>query len=212
MFAKSLAAAAVMAPFVVRSVLAGDCVRWATVEDGQTCDSLSAKHGVSTYQLAIINAGVINEDCTNLIAGQEYCIGYDAEDCSNVWVVEAQQSCADITGATGLNQTLLQENNPQISDDCSNLYVGEVLCVADHAVHPPADGDYIPAQTVPATATAAASATPTTTEAAPTTEAPASTEAPTSSSEAAPTSSAAEENDDGYDPNDESTWPYCDEL
>ena len=123
---------------------AGDCVRWATVEDGQTCDALSDKHGVSTYvanvrilptlrltcfhsyQLAIINAGVINEDCTNLISGQSYCIGYDAEDCSDVWVVEAQQTCGDITGATGLNQTLLQENNPQIADDCSNLYVGEV--------------------------------------------------------------------------------------
>ncbi|KAL1669794.1 hypothetical protein GGF50DRAFT_43540 [Schizophyllum commune] len=213
MFSKTLAAAAVVAPFFVRSAFAGDCVRWATVEDGQTCDALSAKHGVSTYQLAIINAGVINEDCTNLISGQSYCIGYDAEDCSDVWVVEAQQTCSEITGATGLNQTLLQENNPQIADDCSNLYVGEVLCVADHAVHPPANGDWIPAQTVPATATAAASATPTTTsDAAPTTEAPSSTESPTTWSEAAPTSSAAEENDDGYDPNDESTWPYCDEL
>ena len=69
---------------------------------------------------------MINEDCTNLISGQSYCIGYDAEDCSDVWVVEAQQTCGDITGATGLNQTLLQENNPQIADDCSNLYVGEV--------------------------------------------------------------------------------------
>ena len=68
-----------------------------------------------SYQLAIINAGVINEDCTNLISGQSYCIGYDAEDCSDVWVVEAQQTCGEITSATGLNQTLLQENNPQIA-------------------------------------------------------------------------------------------------
>ncbi|TRM57397.1 hypothetical protein BD626DRAFT_465102 [Schizophyllum amplum] len=212
MFSKTLAAAAIVAPFFARTVLAGDCVRTVTVKEGDTCDSISAAENVSTYQFAIINEGLIDETCSNLIAGQDYCIGYEAEDCSDVWVVEAQQTCDDITGVMAIEMSMLQENNPQLLDDCSNLYVGEVLCVANSALHPPASGSYVPAATVPATATAAASATPTySEEPAPTTSS--EEPAPTTSSEEAPaTTSAAAFVDDGYDENDESTWPYCDEL
>jgi len=36
----------------------------------------------------------------------------------------------------GINDTMLYTNNPQIDDVCSNIYIGEVLCVANTAVSP----------------------------------------------------------------------------
>lgn len=37
------------------------------------------------YQLAVINYGIINEDCSNLIVNQKICLGYSGEDCTTVY-------------------------------------------------------------------------------------------------------------------------------
>ena len=37
------------------------------------------------YQLAVINYGIINEDCSNLIVDQKICLGYEGEDCTTVY-------------------------------------------------------------------------------------------------------------------------------
>lgn len=62
-------------------------------------------------------------------------------------------TCEAIATAHKVNTTLLHENNPQIDTECSNIYIGEVLCVADKVVVPPPAGDKPP--TVPPTATLA---------------------------------------------------------
>jgi len=37
------------------------------------------------YQLAVINYGIINEDCSNLVSNQKICLGYEGEDCTTVY-------------------------------------------------------------------------------------------------------------------------------
>lgn len=46
-----------------------------------------AKPPYHRYQLAVVNNGIINDDCTNLIPGQKICLGYEGEDCTTVYGV-----------------------------------------------------------------------------------------------------------------------------
>ena len=62
-------------------------------------------------------------------------------------------TCEAIGAAHNANSTLIHENNPQIDPQCSNIYIGEVLCVADKVTVPPPAGDKPPA--TPPTATLA---------------------------------------------------------
>ncbi|KIM36343.1 carbohydrate-binding module family 50 protein, partial [Hebeloma cylindrosporum] len=103
------------------------CTRSYTVKEGDICDTISQAHNVSTWQLATVNTGSINGDCTNLIPGQTICLGVKAEeDCSTTYTVSVGDTCENIASNNGLNSTILYLNNPQINDDCSNIYLGEV--------------------------------------------------------------------------------------
>jgi len=135
---------------------AGPCVRQYTVKEGDICDSISATKSVSTYQLAVINHGVIDSSCSNLMPGSTICIGYENEDCSTTYVVKKDDTCDLITSATSIDSTLLWANNPQIDSGCSNLYIGEVLCVAKSVIVPPAPKSGSVPTAIPATATPAA--------------------------------------------------------
>jgi len=133
MFAKSVLVASVFALLAY----AGPCVRHYTIKQGDICDGISAANHVSTYQLATINAGYINPTCSNLVPGATICIGYENEDCSTTYVVKPDDTCDEIISANGINSSLLSTNNPQINSECSNLYIGEVLCVAKSVIVPP---------------------------------------------------------------------------
>jgi hypothetical protein len=59
-------------------------------------------------------------------------------------------TCDAVAAAHSVNTTLLHENNPQINPECTNIYIGEVLCVASTViVPPPANGKSFP---IPSTA------------------------------------------------------------
>jgi len=163
---------------------AGSCVRQYTVKPGDYCDKISVSQGVSTYQLAVINNGIINPQCTNLVPNESICLGYQGEDCTNVYTIALGDTCYSIAAAHNVNTTLIHENNPQINPDCSNIYVGEVLCVANSViVPPPASGMSL---SMPSAATPAI---------------PTNTPLPNSS------------NNNNYDDgDDDSDLPYCDEL
>ena len=47
-----------------------NCARNYTVVAGDTCDGISAKENVSSFQLASVNNATINADCTNLCPGE----------------------------------------------------------------------------------------------------------------------------------------------
>ncbi|KAF9457405.1 hypothetical protein BDZ94DRAFT_233721 [Collybia nuda] len=110
------------------------CARTYTVVAGDTCDKISASEGVSTYQLATANAGVINAACDNLWVDQVICLALEGKDCSPVHVVVAGDSCDAIADAAGTTSATLLANNPNVDADCANIYPDEVLCVSPTVV------------------------------------------------------------------------------
>ncbi|KAM6495201.1 hypothetical protein JOM56_009824 [Amanita muscaria] len=125
MFAKAIISAFLALPLVAQTGLAAQCSRGYTVKEGDICDSISAANQVSTYQLAVINKGVIDAGCTNLVPGQTLCLANVGEDCNNIHVVALGDDCESVQNQAGINSTLLYHNNPQINENCSNIYVGE---------------------------------------------------------------------------------------
>jgi len=173
---------------------AAQCSRSYTVKDGDYCDAISASQNTSTYQLAVLNSGSINSECSNLAVGQTLCLGDVAsEDCKQTHVVQTGDICDTVMTTYGINATMLWTNNPIIDADCTNIYEGEVLCVSNQVQVPAAPASGIPAPShtiVPASTSEAAS--PTVVNVAPT-----------------PTSTTS--SDDGDDGDDEDL-PFCDEM
>ncbi|KXN85107.1 hypothetical protein AN958_11684 [Leucoagaricus sp. SymC.cos] len=186
------------------AALAADCARKYTVKEGDICDSISAANKVSTYQLAVVNHGHVDSACGNLIPGDSICLGYSGEDCTNTYVVQDNDTCDAINAAHGLNSTILYHNNPQINQACDNIYIGEVLCIAQSVQVPAAPAGDIPATTIPATATPAHPSATKTPASSPTTKTPASS----------PTHPPQNNQDDGANDggDDDEDLPYCDEL
>ncbi|KAF8874425.1 hypothetical protein BD779DRAFT_1664253 [Infundibulicybe gibba] len=202
-------AALLVLPFIAQSVFAKDCARSYTIKEGDICDRISAAKNVSTYQLAVINAGIIDPKCSNLVPNKSICLGYSGEDCTTTYVVKPDDSCDLINSKHGINSTILYMNNPQINQACTNIYVGEVLCVSKTVQVPPANPNFPPpAVSIPVTATAPHATTT-----------PAPTNAPSSAPAAAPTTTPASSSnnnnnnnnsqDDGEDDDD---LPFCDEI
>ncbi|KAI9465650.1 hypothetical protein BJY52DRAFT_1220418 [Lactarius psammicola] len=148
----SLIAVAFSSVFV--PAIATSCTRTYTVRDGDICDSISAANNVSTYQLAVVNPE-INPGCTDLLPGQNLCLGHSGEDCTTTYVVKANDDCTIVSSAYNINTTVLSHNNPQLNADCSNMYIGEVLCVAGAVTAPPPPEGKPPATEIPTTATPA---------------------------------------------------------
>jgi len=183
----ALAFAALIAPAAATS-----CVRTYTVKDGDFCDAISAAQNVSTYQLYVNNINSVNAACSNLAINQTLCLGTTDHDCNTTYVVKTDDTCDSIMGSTGVNSTILNHNNPQISDACDNIYTGEVLCVAKTALVPAAPaGASAPVPTSPATT---ATPKPTATSSKLTATAPKATATGSSTS------------------GDDDNLPYCDEL
>ncbi|KAF9235934.1 hypothetical protein BU15DRAFT_77435 [Melanogaster broomeanus] len=155
MFTKGVASLFAI-PFVAQLVFAQSCTRSYTVQAGDICDSISAANQVSTYQLAVVNIDTIDAGCDNLMPGASICLGWQGEDCSTTYVVQLDDTCDGISSMAGVNSTILYMNNPQINEDCTNIYVGEVLCTASSVqVPPPPAGGSVPGSAIPATATPA---------------------------------------------------------
>ncbi|EAU87171.1 hypothetical protein CC1G_05860 [Coprinopsis cinerea okayama7 len=211
MFAKSAVAFASLALFV-QAASAAQCTRTYTIKEGDYCDSISAAQGVSTYQLAVLNAGKINPRCDNLVPGDELCLGTDEVDCRETTVVIAGNTCSAIWDENTLDSEIFYLNNPQVSRDCRNIYIDEVLCIAKTVQVPPAPT--VPIHTGPPPA----EATP------PVPLDPAPTPAPEGENltpepiNEAPPAPEEEECEDEYEEieviygSDDESIPYCDEL
>jgi hypothetical protein len=217
-----------------QTAYAAKCVREYTVKAGDICDTISAANNASTYQLGAINPGRINAACTNLIPGSSICLGTEGEDCAETLVVTPNLTCEQIYAASQINSTIFAFNNPQVDAECSNIYIGEVLCVAKEVIVPPVpEGEIhvgpVPTQTV--TFANGATSTPTesvtlTPEAGAPTQAPA-VAAPANLAPAKPVEEEDEEEECEAEDDDEEgecedievvegpgneDLPFCDEL
>lgn len=79
----------------------------------------------SSYQLAVVNPD-IDEECNDLESGEVLCLGYPGEDCTQTYVVTNGDTCDGVAYTFGINTTILYTNNPQLDQECTNLYIGEV--------------------------------------------------------------------------------------
>jgi len=123
--------AAFVACVVFAATVNADCARNYTIQPGDSCNAISVAQNVSTYQLAIVNTQIIDNDCDNLFAGEVICLGNVGEDCTTVHLVATGDFCSAIAGAAGIPLQTLLANNPQVYASCANIYPGEVLCVAN---------------------------------------------------------------------------------
>ncbi|KAG2367129.1 hypothetical protein BDR07DRAFT_1449010 [Suillus spraguei] len=130
-FAARLVALAVITSVVSGQALPTGCDRNVTVQAGDTCNAISAKHNVSTYQLAAVNSKIIDPACDNLSVGEVVCLGIKGQDCNVTHVMQTGDTCRSIANAAGIPIKTLLTNNPNVNTICTDLYPGEVLCTAN---------------------------------------------------------------------------------
>ncbi|TFY82349.1 hypothetical protein EWM64_g1667 [Hericium alpestre] len=116
-----------VAALVISASVQSNCDRFYAVNSGDTCDSIAAQQHVPTFQLQTVNSGTIDAACDNLFPGE-------GEDCETTYVVQSGDTCVAISSANNISLATLLANNPNVNSDCTNIGVGEVLCVADQII------------------------------------------------------------------------------
>ncbi|KAF7343589.1 hypothetical protein MSAN_01979400 [Mycena sanguinolenta] len=146
MFSKALSALLVTAVAVSASpALQGrqSCSQSYTVVSGDSCSAIEAKTGVSDSQLHALNPS-INSGCTNLGIGQVLCLstgGSSGGGCASTYTVVSGDTCAAIEAKTGVSDSQLHAANPSINSGCTNLQIGQVLCLTGNSGgNPPPSG------------------------------------------------------------------------
>ncbi|KAJ7627354.1 glycoside hydrolase superfamily [Roridomyces roridus] len=104
----------------------GTCTETYTVVSGDSCSSIESKEGVSDAQLHTLNP-TINSACTNLSVGQTLCLAQSS--CSQMYTVVSGDTCGAIESKFGISDATLRSLNPSINSGCTNLSVGQQLCV-----------------------------------------------------------------------------------
>ncbi|KAJ7348498.1 hypothetical protein DFH08DRAFT_698125 [Mycena albidolilacea] len=105
------------------------CARQYAVVSGDTCGAIESKTGVSDSTLHQLNPG-INSGCTNLQIGEVLCLSGTGGGCSQTYTVVSGDTCAAIESKTGVSDAQLHAQNPAINSGCTNLQIGQTLCVS----------------------------------------------------------------------------------
>lgn len=122
--------------------MAGLCSKQYIVQSGDTCSSIATGAGITTSQLISSNPQ-INSGCTNLSVGEALCLSAATVTststasvptstnplCSYAYQVISGDTCSSITTKFSMTTTQLLTLNPQVNSNCTNLAVGNVLCL-----------------------------------------------------------------------------------
>ncbi|KAF9455898.1 hypothetical protein BDZ94DRAFT_1178953 [Collybia nuda] len=107
-----------------------ECTRKTTVQKGDNCDTISERAGISRYWLGLLNPA-INANCSNLVGGTALCIDSAINTCGAVYAVKGTEgACIGIASTLRIPFETLLNLNPNVNAQCTNIYVGEVLCTA----------------------------------------------------------------------------------
>ena len=68
----------------------------------------------------------IDDLCQNLEIGWNLCLGFEGSDCETTYVVAPNDTIESIAEKYSTNSSTVLANNPQLEDDSSNLYIGQV--------------------------------------------------------------------------------------
>lgn len=113
-----------------RTVYQQTCESWYTVQQYDTCASIIQKFGEKPTTFYAANANV---NCNNLQVGQRICIGFGTqkvvheESCKQYHSVNVGDTCSSIVAY--YNEDWNTFNNANNHLDCSNLIVGERVCI-----------------------------------------------------------------------------------
>lgn len=122
----------VIDPYKPSSDLCASGVTYTTVK-GDTCDTISLSHKVSSANLFIGNINLIN--CNRIPVGTNLCIPFE---CDRVYSIQKNDTCFSIETSQGLgwgDGTTLQRYNPWLKNRCTNLQIasenvyGHVMCL-----------------------------------------------------------------------------------
>ncbi|KAJ7751586.1 hypothetical protein B0H16DRAFT_1547596 [Mycena metata] len=105
-----------------------NCTTYHTVISGDNCQTMEASSGIAASDFLRWNPEV-NSACTNIFAGEAYCVGGGGQACGKLYVVKSGDGCEAIAMSSGITQARLDALNPQVDANCDNLQVGEILCV-----------------------------------------------------------------------------------
>ncbi|KAF7378480.1 Glycoside hydrolase family 18 protein [Mycena sanguinolenta] len=107
----------------------GTCTQTYIVKSGDTCSGIEAATGVSDAQLRALNPS-INSGCTNLEIGETLCLKEGGgTTCTQTYTVKSGDTCSKIEAANGISDAQLHALNPSINSGCTNLEIGETLCI-----------------------------------------------------------------------------------
>ncbi|KAG5637273.1 hypothetical protein H0H81_005167 [Sphagnurus paluster] len=114
------------------------CTRKTTVLVGDDCDTISARAvSMHTHVAPQLNP-TINAACTNLIGGTAICTDSALNNCGSVYAVKGTEGgCAGIATALKITLAQLLSLNPNVNAQCTNIYVGEMLCTSQRAAGTP---------------------------------------------------------------------------
>ncbi|QRV91840.1 LysM domain protein [Ceratobasidium sp. AG-Ba] len=113
------------------------CTRFATVQSGDTCDSIGARAGISRYWLGVLNP-TINSACSNIQGGQALCVDSPQHNCGSVYQITGKEGgCQAIADSLKLTVANMVSLNPNINSGCTNIYVNEVICTAPRSITAP---------------------------------------------------------------------------
>ncbi|KAJ7312549.1 hypothetical protein DFH08DRAFT_717528, partial [Mycena albidolilacea] len=103
------------------------CDQTYIVKSGDTCSSIESQIGISDAQLHALNP-TIDSGCTNLSVDQALCVS--GSGCAQKYVVVSGDTCSAIESHYSVSDALLHALNPAINSGCTNLFVGQTLCLS----------------------------------------------------------------------------------
>ena len=132
-----------------------NCGKYFMARPGNTCQSVSLNFTVDATLFKQMNPE-INVSCTNLIAGEYYCVqpilGWNStvtqiipapgptvsgttNTCYNWHIVVSGEYCALLENQYGITMTQLQQCNLGLANDCSNLALGDAYACILSLLH-----------------------------------------------------------------------------
>ncbi|KAI0714387.1 hypothetical protein C8T65DRAFT_644159 [Cerioporus squamosus] len=127
------------------------CTAYYTVMSGDSCPAIEAQFGITFAQIQTWNPE-INNDCSNIIAGVQYCVAGPSsgtttsttataaptgpgtitpgQGCKEYYTVVSGDTCEVIDNKFGITLAKFIQWNPEIDSQCTNLQLGVQYCVS----------------------------------------------------------------------------------
>ncbi|KAJ7062138.1 hypothetical protein C8F01DRAFT_1368795 [Mycena amicta] len=105
-----------------------NCTSYHTVVSGDTCNAMETSAKIAFSDILRWNPE-INTACTNILLNEAYCVGGGGKACGKLYLVVSGDTCATIVQKQKVTQATINTLNPWINSACSNLAVGQNVCV-----------------------------------------------------------------------------------